>query len=512
MSVIAWSWTLMILFIGFMLFLGYLGMRKTKNADDFATARSSYGPIALGLAVCATTASGSTFMGMPGQAYTLGYPSLWYPLLYPIGIYGGMLLTARLVKSMGEKFSNRTIPEIVGMRFNSEFLRVGLAVVSLLLLFYIVSQLVAAALLFESMMGISYSTGLWLTAIVLAIYLVLGGSHSDIMTDAVQGLLMLVIAIIVTVMFFTGYGVEGGLSGINEALKAKDPQIGPDNLFIPGHATYGGIWLAVAILICHIPFGVLPHIGNKFLALKSERQLKTFLSFSTITGAILPLMALGGLLGVAVLDEPLATPDSVIPELFVQLFPPFIAALFAVTVLSAILSTSDGLIVSYSQIFANDIYRKTIAKNNPDKEKVEKNSLIIGRFVVVLTILVSILISYNPPASLALFLWIGIGGIVSGLAGPLVIGGLWKRGNKQGAITSFIIGVLCYTVLSLGWLPGLEPIKNSFEASAISIIVGSVVMVVVSLLTKPMSQEHIESIFGKSKSAVIEDNSTISQQ
>ncbi len=496
MSVIAWSWILMVIFLGMMIYLGYAGMKKTHNADDFATARSSYGPIALGLAVCATTASGSTFMGIPGQAYSLGFASLWYPIIYPIGIYGGMLLTARLVKTMGDKFSNRTIPEIVGERFNSEYLRVGLAVLSLLLIFYIVSQLVAAALMFETMMGLSYNAGLWLTAIVLGIYLVLGGSHSDIMTDAIQGFLMVIIALVVTIMFFTGFGVDGGVSGVNNVIAQKNPEAGWGNLFIPGHDTYGSAWLAFLILVAHIPFGVLPHIGNKFLALKSGKQLKVFLSFSIIAGALLPMMALGGLLGAAVIQEPLAHADSVIPALFVEVFPPFLAALMAVVVLSAILSTSDGLIVSFSQIFANDIYRKTIAKNNPDKPRVERNSLLIGRITVILCILLGIYLSYDPPASLAMFLWIGVGGMVSGLAGPLAIGALWKRANKQGAVTSFTVGVLAYATLYQGWIPGLEAITNPFAASAYSIMVASVVMVVVTLATKPMEQTFLEGIYG----------------
>ncbi|MBT2687429.1 sodium:solute symporter family protein [Bacillus sp. ISL-47] len=509
MSVIAWSWTLMVFFIGLMLYLGYAGMKKTKNADDFATARSSYGPIALGLAVCATTASGSTFMGIPGTAYTSGFPSLWYPMIYPIGIYGGMLLTAKMVKQMGDKFSNRTIPEIVGERFNSEFLRVGLALLSLLLIFYIVSQLVAAALMFQTMMGLSYQAGLWLTAIVLGIYLVLGGSHSDILTDAVQGFLMLIIAVMITVMFFTGFGVEGGVSAVNDAITAKNPQGGWDTLFIEGHNTYGSAWLVFLILIAHIPFGVLPHIGNKFFALKNGKQMRVFLSFCIIGGALLPMMALGGLLGAAVIPGTLESADAVIPALFVEVFPPFAAALMAVVVLSAILSTGDGLVVSFSQIFANDLYRKTLAKNNPDKEKVERNSLIIGRVAVVACLGLGILLAYNPPQSLAMFLWIGVGGMVSGLAGPLAIGALWKRANKQGAITSFCVGVISYAVLYMGWIPGLEAITNPFAASGYSILVASAVMVVVTLLTKPMSQEFIDNIYGTE--VAVPDSKTISQ-
>lgn len=495
-SVIMWSWIMMVVFIGLMLYLGYRGMKLTKNADDFATARSSYGPWVLGLAVVATTASGSTFMGIPGLAYSKGFASLWYPILYPIGIYGGMLLTAKLVKNMGDRFGNRTIPELVGERFQSDYLRIGMAIVSLLLLFYITAQLVAAAVMFETMMGLSYKTALWLTAIVMGIYLTMGGSHSDIMTDAFQGLFMLGIAVMVVIMFIFGVGVDGGMSAVNAAVEAKNPSAGWDTLFIAGDPTYGSAWLVFLIFIAHIPFGVLPHLGNKFMALKDPKDLRKFLMFIMIAGCILPLMGLGGILGAAVIDYEIK-PDQVIPALFIEMFPPVIAAFLAVGILSAILSTADGLIVSFSQIFANDLYRKTFAKNNPDKEKVERNTLMIGRIATIATIVLSVLVAYNPPKFLAIFLWIGVGGIIAGLAGPLAIGAVWRRATKAGAVSSFTFGVLAYACIYQGYL-GIPAVKNPFAASGYSVILAVIVMVVVSLLTKPMSEEHLSKMFQSS--------------
>ena len=108
--VVVWSWVFLVVFVGLFLAMGFIGMKKTTTADDFAVARSSYGPWVLGLAFVATVASGSTFLGMPGLAYSKGFASLWYPIVYPLGIYLGMLMAAKLVKTMGDRFGNRTIP------------------------------------------------------------------------------------------------------------------------------------------------------------------------------------------------------------------------------------------------------------------------------------------------------------------------------------------------------------------------------------------------------------------
>jgi len=48
---------------------------------------------------------------------------------------------------------------------------------------------------------------------------------------------------------------------------------------------------------------------------------------------------------------------------------------------------------------------------------------------------VGVIIAWNPPEFLAILLWIGVGGIVSGLAGPVLIGSLWRRATKAAAIS-----------------------------------------------------------------------------
>jgi Na+/proline symporter len=68
MGLVAWSWLFLALYVGAMVAFGVVGRNRIKNADDFATARGSYGPLLLAFAFAATTASGSTFVGFPGIA------------------------------------------------------------------------------------------------------------------------------------------------------------------------------------------------------------------------------------------------------------------------------------------------------------------------------------------------------------------------------------------------------------------------------------------------------------
>ena len=130
MSLVAWSWLFLIVYLVGMLAIGVIGQRRVKHADDFATARASYGPLFLAFAFAATTASGATFLGLSGFGYEYGLVTLWGAFLYPLGVYFGVLIAMRLIASSGNRFGNRSIPEFLGDRYQSDGIRVMVSVLS----------------------------------------------------------------------------------------------------------------------------------------------------------------------------------------------------------------------------------------------------------------------------------------------------------------------------------------------------------------------------------------------
>ena len=225
MDLTAWAWVFMIGYIVMMVAFGVIGQRKVASADDFATARNAYGPLFLAFAFAATTASGATFVGFPGIGYNAGMSALWSVFLYPIGVYLGVLICLRLVSNSGHEFGSRSIPEYLGARYESDLIRILVSLFSLSLFFYLAGQLVSGIVMFEIMLGLSPGVALGVTATVLMIYVVLGGAHADILTDGVQGFIMVAVGVLVLVMFLMGYGIDGGLSGMLDQLRAKDEDL-----------------------------------------------------------------------------------------------------------------------------------------------------------------------------------------------------------------------------------------------------------------------------------------------
>ena len=517
MSLITWSWLFLILYIGAMLVIGVIAQRRIKNADDFATARQSYGPFVLALAFAASIASGSTFLGSPGLAYQWGLASVWGKFLYPIGVYFGVLISMRLIATAGNRFGNRSIPEYLGDRYQSDGIRVLVSVLSLVLFFYLAGQLVSGVMMFETMLGVPPKWAIIITTIVLLVYVTLGGAHADILTDSAQGFLMLCVAVVVIVMVVSGFGVDGGLMGLVSNLGEQDESlILPVN---PNTPLFHSWWAIISTLFAHMPLGLLPHMGNKLWALKDTGGgQKQFIKLAYLFGLTIGLMGIGGLLARAVLGDALyaegSNPNQALPLLFIELFPTWLAALIGVGILSAIMSTADGLVVSSSQIIANDLYRRTIVpvlKPDLNETELDQRVLLISRIATVVVLLVCMGIAWAMlDQNITLIVWIGIGGMMAAFAGPLLVGALWKGVTKKGAYAGLIVGISTFTVLhaqlidpawfSAGmlqdlaaWLRGEGP--NPFSCTALGEFASVTVTYAVSKATKPLPKAHVASVF-----------------
>ena len=491
MSLQAWSWTFFVIYCAGMLSLGAWAVRRVHRADDYAVARQSYGPLSLALAFAATGASGATFLGLPGLAYNSGISVMLYAVCFPIGMYIGVFICLRVVSQSGNGFGSRSIPEYLGDRYGSERIRVIAALMSLILFFYLAGQLVAGLVMFETMLGLSQGPALIITTAVLLLYVTLGGAHADILTDAFQGGVMLLIAAGVLLMFLTGYGIDGGFGSVMDRLRETDPNT--VRWLHPTTQIVGSPWAIIAIIIAHIPLGMLPHIGNKLWALKADSARRRFLIVAFLSSLLLPMMSLGGMLARVHLGDSLLDggANQAIPELFVTLFPTWLAALLGVAVLCAIMSTADGLVVSSAQVFANDLYRRTFARRwSPDlsDDGLDKRVLLISRWATVGVLAASAALAWALlSVNIALLVWMGIGGMTSALAGPLILGSLWQGVTERGALVGMLTGFVAFALLHTQSIPVywlLTQGPNPFACSALAGLTGTAVTIGVSAMTR----------------------------
>jgi Na+/proline symporter len=274
-------------------------------------------------------------------------------------------------------------------------------------------------------------------------------------------------------------------------------------------------------LLAHIPLGLLPHIGNKLWALKNDNDRYRFVKLAFGVGLTLGLLGLGGILARAILGDELLMPgrtaNEALPALFIELFPTWFAALIGIGILAAIMSTADGLVVSSSQILANDIYRRSIVPafhSHLSDEEVDRRVLLISRWSTVGVLIMCMFMAWAlQNKNIALLVWIGSGGMMAAFAGPLVMGAIWRGVTKAGAYAGMICGMTTFITLHSGilgnivgpestyplsgvirWLATESP--NPFSCAAIGELVSVGVTWSVSKLTQPLPEQYVESMFG----------------
>ena len=235
-------------------------------------------------------------------------------------------------------------------------------------------------------------------------------------------------------------------------------------------------------------------------------------------GLILPAITLGGALARSALGDSLFAggdggANTALPALFLEIFPTWLAALLGVGILAAVMSTADGLVISTSQVFANDIYRRSIAPRwggNREAGALDRDVLLISRVVTVLVLLGSAGLAWLVmDMNVVLLVWVGIGGFTASLAGPLVLGSLWNGVTRVGALWGFWTGASLFVlihseVLSGNWPAGtvLESFglwfdfyaTSPYSAATLAGLTAALVTTLVSLVTERLPSDHIEQV------------------
>ena len=276
--------------------------------------------------------------------------------------------------------------------------------------------------------------------------------------------------------------------------------------------------LVAGLVMFEMMLGLLPHIGNKLWALSDERARNRFLVLAFTFGLILPAITLGGALARGALGDSLLADggggaNSALPALFLEIFPTWLAALVGVGVLAAVMSTADGLVISTSQVFANDIFRRSIAPrwlSHLQPSELDRRVLLISRLVTVLVLLGSAGLAWSVmDMNIVLLVWVGIGGFTAALAGPLVLGSVWSGVTRAGALWGFWTGAILFVLIHSEALSGHWPagtILESFgrwfdfyatspySAATLAGLTAVMVTVVVSSVTECLPAEHVARV------------------
>jgi sodium/pantothenate symporter len=252
------------------------------------------------------------------------------------------------------------------------------------------------------------------------------------------------------------------MHGFLEKLKAIDPKL--------IQSTNGSSFLFrdyFEIIIAQIIVGVAivcqPHIITKSLLLKSDGEVNRYLTFAVITEMLFFLVVIAGLY--ARLSFPDLTVngvalkmDGIISAYVVKEFPVWVGLLVILGLISAGISTLEGLIQALSTTVTADIIKPLLSKFFPDNtDPNSRREILINKIVIALLALVTIYFSIDqlvsPKLSVAIFAQNGVYAYFAAAFVPILFGMFIKDVPGSIPVSASVTAVIVHFIMYYGKLP-----------------------------------------------------------
>lgn len=476
-------YTVLVIYLGIMAFIGWYAGRKTNSIGDFFVLSGKAGVLVSGIAYFSTQFSMGTFLGTPGTIYGVGYagmaisvPGAVFCMILPALLIGRKLIT------LGHKYGFLTMADYLTDRYHSKNMS---GVLGVMMLFFLVpmmgAQIIGAGVIVHVFTGLPEWVGVVGMGIIVILYCMSGGMKGAMMTDVIQGSLMIATAV---VTFIVSVVMGGGFSNINHTLQSMNEAY----LTFPGANGYMPWTYYVSNIVLWSFFTMgQPHLFTKFFAMKDHKTMfKAILLGTAGMFFSATLIEWAGVNGIASIQN-IEKADQIIPMILQRGMNPFLASIFIAGIVAAGMSTIDGILVTTTGAVTRDIYQKIINKNATD-ETVMK----LSKVVTVIIGIVVICFGVFQPGSIFeinLFAFSGMAIFVV----PILFGIYWKKATAKGAIASVIVGIISLLLFTLN--PSVKALAMGFHALFPTTIIASIVMIVVSKFTETPPQETIDRHF-----------------
>ena len=462
--------TVLIIYLGVLAALAIWSRRETHTLAGFYLADKKLPFWVVAFSTNATGESGWLLLGLSGMGYAVGTQAYWVVVGEIVGIGLSWGLISRRLKRLGDETNSITVPDVLAAKFADKWHLIrGVAVLIIVVMVttYVTAQMVSSGKAFSSFLGMKYETGVVVGGIFIIAYTFVGGYKAVSYTDVVQGVLMLVglIAVPVAAVF-----AAGGWSEMKNTLALQNPAL-LDMFAFSDAPTWIGIASFVAI---GLPFLGVPQLLIRYMSARDDGEIKKARIMSLVVLLFFTAGAVTAGVAGRALYPGLEDSETIFPVLSNNLFPPVIAGMLLVVVLSAIMSTVDSLLLLASSAVVRDTYQKIMG--SPESDSVLSN---YGKIITVVIGAIALVLGIQEPRVIFHFVlasWSGLGSAF----GPVMIGILYyKRVTWAGVLSGMIGGFL----VSVVWLTWFKADYHGLYEAIPGFIAGMVLTFAVSWLT-----------------------------
>ena len=535
------DYVVMAVYFAAVLAVGWLLRRLMRTSTDFFLSGRSLPPWVTGLAFISANLGAQEVLGMgaSGAKYGIATSHFYWVGAIPAMVFVGLFMMPFYYGSRA-----RSVPEYLKLRFDEKTRTLNAVSFAVMTVFSSGISMYALGKLLNLLLGWSFDASIFVSAIIVLAYILLGGLTSAIYNEVLQ-FFLIVFGFLPLV--FLGLVAVGGWSGLSAQLSQLSTARGfPADAYTHAWRTMGsasqnpvgvewfglvmglgfvlsfGYWCtdflvvqrAMAAesmtaarrtpLIAALPKMFFPFLvilpGMIALVIGGSHGIGQGLIPAKLTAAGTPLLDGSGH---TVLDYDLAT-----PMLLMRLFPTGMLGLGLTALLASFMSGMAGNVTAFNTVWTYDIYQAHIRKGASDA-----HYLWMGRAATVAGIVLAIAAAYVASAfnNIMDMLQLVFAFVNAPLFATFFLGMFWRRTTGHGAFTGLLCGTLGAAIhhgltLPAGASVGIKggylgvihtypsELAQTFWTAITAWTTCTVITILVSMVTRPRPDDELRGL------------------
>ncbi len=467
-------------FIALMIGVAAFSYKKSKTVQGFLLGDRGIGGWLSAFSYGTTYFSAVVFIGYAGKyGMTMGLGAIWIGIANAvIGCLLAWIVLAKRSRDMSQAMGTKTMPEFLAARYESKYLKLVVAVIVFTLLIpYATSVYQGIAYLAEAVFGLPFVWSVVIMAVLVGMYMFIGGYFANVASSFIQGVIML-IGVIAMIVYMLNTDTINGVEGIKKLIETGYG-------FFPSAEATEGNWvfspamqLIVNILLTSFGVWAVPQSVSKFYAIRNDRAIKQGCIISTLFAVIVGAGAYFNGAFVSLFDgtdEAMAVPNMLLSSGMSY----WLLGLIGILVLSASMSTLSALAMTGSSTISVDLFKGYIKKDAKDGTVKLLMRILCFIFVIVSAILA--IFEVDIIVNLMSLSW---GTLAGCFIGPYIYGLYLKKTNKYGAYTSIVTGLLIVIIMV-----AVGGMKYAAVAGVLAMIVSMIVTPLASIIGKAIENK-----------------------
>jgi solute:Na+ symporter, SSS family len=467
---------ILLMYFAMVIFIGFYVKGSTNTSEEFFLAGREMSAWIAGLAFVSANLGSLELMGWAGSAYQYGILATHW---YWIGAIPAMLFLGIVMMPFYYISKTHSVPGYLQLRFGEGARAVSGVSFAFMTVLMSGVNMYSMALVMKVVLGWDITFSMWVGAVTVAVYVMLGGLRSAIINEVLQFVLIWAGAMLIPIL---GLIEAGGWTNLKAQIIARmgDPAYmhmwsttgsfagNPMGVhwtglvFGLGFVISFGYWTTDFLVVQRVLSAnnlraarLAPIIGSAF---------KMFVPFFVILPGLLALVLLkdsaGHLIQLypdgsdMVVNHGAHSYNEVLPLMMIRYLGPGLLGLGITALIAGFMSGMAGNVSAFSTVWTYDIYGAYINKKASDKHYVS-----MGRWSTIVGMAISVGTAYlvMHAASIMDYVQELFSFFIAPLFGTVILGMLWKRATKAGGFW----GLLAGTASSIGmWLMVLHDKTN----------------------------------------------------